>query len=304
MISRVNERIAPVGVMGGMNGVPSRLRAAGSQPLVDGQTLPDRDQLLSRRFVTASKRDVAADARDRAAEQRDRDADERDREASLDDARVTTASGPEVAARAARDRRRAAGDRERAADERLKAARDRDRAARDRAAAALYRAEALRQRELAGIDPLTGARRRDLGLDELQRAIDRAERTSGELVAAFVDVDDLKAVNDTAGHAAGDAVLVAVVEALHERLRSYDVVVRLGGDEFLCAIADVSVAQARARFAAVARQLAAAPFPCAITVGYAALVPGETAEDLIARADTELLARRRERPDAARTQAV
>jgi diguanylate cyclase (GGDEF)-like protein len=248
----------------------------------------------------ASKRDAAAEARDGVAEQRDRDAHDRDREAALDDARLTTASGMEVAARGARDRRRAAADRECAAAERRRAARDREQAARDRAAAALYRAEALRQRQLAAVDPLTGARRRDLGLDELRQAVDRAQRTSGQLVAAFVDVDGLKAINDTAGHAAGDAVLVAVVEALHKHLRSYDVVVRLGGDEFLCAIPDLSVTQARARFAAVAAQLAAAPVPCAITVGFAAPVPGEDADDLVARADAELLARRRERPVAAR----
>ena len=255
-----------------------------------------RETAATRRFDTASKRDTAAEARDRVAAKRDRDAEERDRVAALDDARVLAASGPEVAARVARDRRRAAADRKRAAEERRRSAQDRERAARDRAAAARYRAEALRQRELAAVDPLTGARRRDLGLDELQRTIDRAERTSGQLVAAFVDVDGLKTINDTAGHAAGDAVLVAVVEALHKHLRSYDVVVRLGGDEFLCAIPDLTVAQARARFAAVAGQLATAPSPCAITVGFAALVPGETAEELIARADAELLALRRERP--------
>jgi predicted signal transduction protein with EAL and GGDEF domain len=56
------------------------------------------------------------------------------------------------------------------------------------------------------------------------------------LVVAFVDVDGLKRVNDTEGHLAGDALLIAVADSLRACLRSYDLVMRFGGDEFVCAL--------------------------------------------------------------------
>ena len=87
------------------------------------------------------------------------------------------------------------------------------------------------------MDSLTGVWLRGPGLAELQREIDRVRRGSGRLVVAYVDVDGLKAVNDTTGHAAGDAILQYAVGVLHAHLRSYsELIVRLGGDEFLCAM--------------------------------------------------------------------
>ncbi|MCA1681550.1 MAG: diguanylate cyclase, partial [Actinobacteria bacterium] len=88
--------------------------------------------------------------------------------------------------------------------------------------AARERAEAAHDRELAATDPLTETRARGPGLADLTREIDRARRTTGSLVLAFVDVDDLKQVNDTEGHLAGDRLLAAVARALRDGLRSYD----------------------------------------------------------------------------------
>ena len=85
----------------------------------------------------------------------------------------------------------------------------------------------------------------------------RARREGTSLVVAFVDVDGLKAVNDTHGHAAGDDVLRAVAERLRARMRSYDLLVRMGGDEFLCALPNITVAEARERF----RDLTGRPGP-------------------------------------------
>jgi diguanylate cyclase (GGDEF)-like protein len=74
-------------------------------------------------------------------------------------------------------------------------------------------------------------------LVELEHEIDRTRRSNGELVTAFVDVVGLKIVNDTYGHAAGDRLLRNVVTALRKWLRSYDLVIRYGGDEFVCVLA-------------------------------------------------------------------
>ena len=65
---------------------------------------------------------------------------------------------------------------------------------------------------------------------------------------AFVDVDGLKAVNDRDGHAAGDRVLESVVRAIRTRLRSFDPVIRYGGDEFVCGLSGTDLAQAERRF--------------------------------------------------------
>jgi diguanylate cyclase (GGDEF)-like protein len=98
----------------------------------------------------------------------------------------------------------------------------------------------------------------------------------------------LKAVNDLHGHTAGDHLLQRGVRAIREQLRSYDLIVRVGGDEFLCALSGATLEEARRRFAAVQARLAADPEPCEIRVGFADLAPKESAAKLIERADADL----------------
>ena len=192
-------------------------------------------------------------------------------------------------ARAARDRERASMDREQAANDRAQAAADRELAAAERAEALRIRAESALLLERAATDELTGVRTRILGLDEASREIERARRKGGQLILAFVDVDGLKRLNDTRGHQAGDSLLRAVGEALRANLRSYDVIVRYGGDEFVCAMPDLSPQEARARFARIAHALAAVDSDHSISIGLAQAWPGETLNALIARADADLL---------------
>lgn len=228
-------------------------------------------------------RDVAAALRDRGAEARDAIARRQDRDADA-------GSTPEqVLARAARDRERAARDRARAADDRARAAADRELAAAERAEALLIRAESASLLERAATDELTGARTRLSGLEEAAREIERARRSGGALVLAFVDVDGLKRLNDTRGHQAGDSLLRSVGAALRTNLRPYDVIVRYGGDEFICVMPDLSASEARARFARIAHQLAAVDSEHSISIGLAQAWPGEDLRALIARADADLL---------------
>jgi len=259
-----------------------------------------REEAAVDRGRSARARDGTARARDQAAHLRDRMADERDRDARAQDGWSQSFWGesPIPAAlreQAARDRARAAADRERAAQDRKRAARDREEAARHRREAARERAQAARDRELAAGDPLTGTRARGPGLADLQREIDRARRTTASLVLAFVDVDGLKQVNDTQGHLAGDRLLAEVASALRGGLRSYDLIMRVGGDEFLCALSGIATDEVKRRFGQLATGLAFRSDGHSISVGFAALEDGDDTQALIQRADHALLRARQGR---------
>ena len=145
------------------------------------------------------------------------------------------------------------------------------------------------------VDELTGALRRGAGLAALQREMDRSRRVPGKgLVVIFIDVDGLKAVNDRDGHAAGDERLRETVAALRERLRSYDLVVRYGGDEFLCVLTDSSAIDAE-RTAASLRDQVTRRTGGGISVGIAELTAGDSVDALVERADAALYAGRRAR---------
>jgi diguanylate cyclase (GGDEF)-like protein len=179
-----------------------------------------------------------------------------------------------------------------AGEDRDRAASDRALAAGDRLLAAEDRAQAAAERAANEIDLLTSARRRAPGLTDIRREIDRAQRGSGRLIAAYVDVDGLKATNDTKGHHAGDVMLKHIVGVMQTHLRSYEQVVRLGGDEFVCTIADTTIESVRERFDEITAELKLTPGDGSITVGFAQLAKGDTPMDLIDRADQQLIAAR------------
>ena len=110
------------------------------------------------------------------------------------------------------------------------------------------------QRRVALHDPLTGLPNRALILDHLKLALDRSPRRPANVAVLFVDLDHFKAVNDTMGHQAGDAVLMATGERLRAALRPPDTVGRLGGDEFVAVCEDIG---GEAGALAVAARLAA-----------------------------------------------
>jgi diguanylate cyclase (GGDEF)-like protein len=275
-----------------------------------------RSQETASRDEAARLGDVRALARDHATDASDRDAEQR--EALLGDGAVpdpTVVAMREAAATlraaAASDRARAAADRARAADDRAAAGVEHARAADDRAMAATDRAMAAADRlragadraraaedrraagldlQLAHVDDLTGVYARGFGLLRLQDEVDRAHRSDRPFVLAFVDIDGLKQINDRQGHAAGDAILHAVGAELLGQLRSYDPIVRVGGDEFLCAFSDTGLAAAATRLERIEAALAAHRIGASISVGLAELAPGESLEELSARSDARLYA--------------
>jgi len=245
----------------------------------------DGDRTTAGRSERAVHRDAAAGRRDLASRARDEFAQARDDAAALLDGELGELPG---SSRAARVRVWAAADRARAAD-------DREQAAIDREHAALDRAHAQAELERAQLDGLTGAYRRPMGELELAKEIARARRSDGRLVLAFVDVDSLKERNDQQGHAAGDALLQSVVTAIRSNLRSYDPIVRFGGDEFVCGLSHTDLDGARRRFDDIRDALREADETGSRSVGLAALGPSDSLQDLTERGDAALYMAKQEK---------
>ncbi|HVF15191.1 MAG TPA: GGDEF domain-containing protein [Acidimicrobiales bacterium] len=238
----------------------------------------DRDQTADERDHTSEAFDKASDDRDERADARDARAESREgAESRFDPGAVSDRAG------AKRDRQGGASDRKHAEHDREAASTDRDLSARERATFL--------------VDELTGAHRREAGILELEREITRAKRTKHPFVLVFIDVDRLKATNDSQGHAAGDELLRHVVDTIRAHVRPYDLIVRYGGDEFLCGLPDLTAAEAAERFGLVNVDLASRR-QASVTAGMAELSADDRVEDLIKRADDALYRERRGRSAA------
>ena len=143
-------------------------------------------------------------------------------------------------------------------------------------------------------DELTGLANRALFSDRLGHAL--AGRDAASPAVLYADVDGLKAVNDTLGHAAGDVVLAAVAERLATRLRARDTAARVAGDEFAVLLEDVTAAEA---LEAARRLLAAVRAPLLVdgvevfphvSIGLAVADPADPvdAEQLLRQADAAM----------------
>ena len=142
-------------------------------------------------------------------------------------------------------------------------------------------------------DHVSGALNRR-GIDQrLALELVRAERNGYQLAVALLDIDHFKQINDTAGHAAGDAALKQVVEVISARLRSYDFFGRYGGDEFLLVFPQTSCEDAlriAERIELAVRGLTVSRFglPITLSIGLTFAAPCETALSMLARADMAL----------------
>ena len=114
-------------------------------------------------------------------------------------------------------------------------------------------------------------------------------------MVAFFDVDHLKVVNDSQGHGAGDRMLQQVVDAIRQAVRSFDLIIRYGGDEFVCAFPGITVTDATKRVATINATLLKASEPGSVTVGLAELATDDSRDELIERADADLYRARQQR---------
>ncbi len=150
---------------------------------------------------------------------------------------------------------------------------------------------------LARTDPLTGLLNRRGFSEEVARRLARLLREAQPGCLVYIDLDNFKLVNDTQGHEAGDAALVALSRILRESMRAGDLIARLGGDEFVMwleGIGDAEVERRAEMLIAACRPLAGlsrdAARPLGVSLGLAIYDPArpEAPESLLGRADAAM----------------
>jgi diguanylate cyclase (GGDEF)-like protein len=137
---------------------------------------------------------------------------------------------------------------------------------------------------------------------ELKRVAAHVHRYGGNAALVYLDLDGFKPVNDRFGHAAGDAVLVAVAAALVASVRASDIVARIGGDEFAVLLWNLSPQDAGNKSQALERAVGATAvrwsgrrLAVGATAGVAEFLADRDVAGLLARADAAMYARKRKR---------
>lgn len=153
---------------------------------------------------------------------------------------------------------------------------------------------ALQLERQARIDALSGLANRRALMESGQALLAHAARTGRACAALMVDVDHFKRVNDTRGHAAGDAVIAATGALLAQSVRAGELVGRIGGEEFVVLLPDGDAAQASALAARILQRMRAmtvphADGPVAVTASIGvAMAHGGSLQALLERADRAL----------------
>lgn len=156
-------------------------------------------------------------------------------------------------------------------------------------------------RALSMVDALTGIRNRrglESGAEALLAIADRQHEV---IQVLFIDIDDLKEINDTRGHLAGDEAIRAVAGALQRSVRATDLVARVGGDEFVVLLHDANESSGDFVSQRIVWELQRSVVPrsgtASVSVGWAEREPGSkrSMADLLAEADRLMYASRAER---------
>ena len=144
----------------------------------------------------------------------------------------------------------------------------------------------------ASHDLLTGLLNRSEAIHRLEALLDHPDPRAGKTGVLFIDVDKFKQVNDSHGHAAGDAVLITLATRIQSCLRQDDLAVRMGGDELLVVLRGLDDLQQAVVIAEKLRQAGSQPIDCdgcsvqvSLSIGVAIAAAAETVDGLIARAD-------------------
>jgi len=158
------------------------------------------------------------------------------------------------------------------------------------------------------VDPLTETLNRRGFERELKRSLAYVKRYGASAALIYLDLDGFKPVNDRHGHAAGDAALKAIAAALARRIRASDVVARIGGDEFVVLLWNLSEADVVAKAAELETTVYATPvrwgastLVIGASAGAAFIGPLDTPAEVLARADAAMYLRKAQKNASSRT---
>jgi len=152
--------------------------------------------------------------------------------------------------------------------------------------------------KLAVLDPLTGLSNRRSGEQRLAQEMSRSTRNGHPLTILALDLDGLKHVNDRFGHPVGDELIKCFAQRLTKVIRGSDLAVRLGGDEFLVLLPECKpegVGQVLSRLSGLQVECKGRLVEVSFSAGWTNFAPGESADELVRRADDALYANKRAR---------
>lgn len=151
-------------------------------------------------------------------------------------------------------------------------------------------------RDLAVIDALTGLYNRRFAEQRLAAEVARSARKGHPLMVVLLDLNEFKYINDTYGHPAGDLVLQEFAAAISRAVRSGDLAVRMGGDEFLLILPECNPAQLRLVLSRIGRlevEWEGRSFPIKYSAGWKEYASGDLPEAMLAAADQALYENKR-----------
>lgn len=147
----------------------------------------------------------------------------------------------------------------------------------------------------ARTDGLTDFVNHNAFFDELNREIERARRSGGNLSLILLDVDNFKLFNDVHGHQVGDKVLREVAQTIKHSVRAVDLPARYGGDEFAVILSDTDLARGELVAERIRRAIASNPmaldgkaFSITISAGVTQYVSGQTPSQMVSEVDSAL----------------
>ncbi len=161
----------------------------------------------------------------------------------------------------------------------------------------LKRKNALKKiEEYATYDSMTGFFNRRIGLLFLENEIKNSQRKGAPFTIGYIDVDNLKTINDNFGHKEGDFAIISSAQCIKESVRKTDLLCRLGGDEFLLILPGCSIEQAENIWQKIIKRLNLInikkdkPYQISLSHGFIQFNPGDnkTADQLLSEADSRM----------------